>query len=143
LKILDLITDISDEHVNELYCDCRNVYALLDTLGKRQKQPVLQGGLGHPMRRYVLPNGMLVTVKDSQTGAWYHPTCRNCNHYPCRDALMALRLTPDKTLQFCLLCGKPVINITEELATGQNAVEYVIRQCLQFYDEAEFQGGDV
>jgi cyclic pyranopterin phosphate synthase len=62
-----------------------------------------QGGLGHPMTVMTMPSGFELVLKDSRAGAWYGDVCRDCRFYPCHDALMALRLTADLRLQFCLL----------------------------------------
>jgi cyclic pyranopterin phosphate synthase len=52
-----------------------------------------------------------VVFKDSRAGAWYGDICKDCVFFPCHDALMALRLTSDGRLQFCLLREDIAINL--------------------------------
>jgi cyclic pyranopterin phosphate synthase len=153
LKFMDIIRDMHDAEqgnsvrlkqigyhsIKDLYVDCSTVYEFVDRRAI-MSQTIMQGNLGHPMRQYVLPSGLKVTVKDHKSGAWYHPRCEGCKHYPCHDALMALRLTSDRCLQYCLLSDNTV-NIATALDEGGASVDNVVRNALDFYNNAQFCEG--
>jgi len=152
LKIMDIIRDIHDaepgnsirlkqignKSIHEIYTDCSIVYELLDSAVSTYKT-VMQGNLGHPMRQYLLDSGLKVTVKDHKNGAWYHSRCKGCQHYPCHDALMALRLTSDRCLQYCLL-SKNTVKIADALDTGTAFVDDIVRKAFEYYKTAIFCG---
>lgn len=108
LKLLDLIDDIVDERRNKNYdfSKCLSPDYIISELGKVSdeiKTIYPPGGIGHPMKQFFLEEKVDVIVKTSQAGAYYHESCKSCRFFPCYDALMALRLTPDGKLQKCLL----------------------------------------
>jgi molybdenum cofactor biosynthesis enzyme MoaA len=100
------------------------------------KDIVFQGGLGHPMNEYTLPSGLLVTVKNSENGAWYGEFCKKCSYYPCHDALMALRLTADNHLQYCLLNDNISYSIT---GLSDEEMENEFAKSLKIYKNAYFK----
>lgn len=97
-----------------------------------------QGGLGHPMTAMTLPSGFELVLKDSRAGAWYGDVCRDCRFYPCHDALMALRLTADRRLQFCLLRDEITVPLGEILHKPQE-LDAVLDRALATYATAEFE----
>ena len=98
-----------------------------------------QGGLGHPMTVFTLASGLQVIVKDSTAGSWCGPMCATCSHYPCHDALMALRLTADLRLQFCLLREDVTIDVAEIIrARDEVALTGALSTTLTEYELAEF-----
>lgn len=97
-----------------------------------------QGGLGHPMTVLTLPSGFEVVLKDSRAGAWYGDICRNCRFYPCHDALMALRLTADRRLQFCLLRDEITVPLGGALDDPRE-LGAVLDRALVTYATAEFR----
>ena len=97
---------------------------------------VYQGELGHPMNEYIMPSGLVVTFKNSENGAWYGDICKECCHYPCHDALMALRYTPDDKIQFCLLNENASISLKE---MSENEIVKNFKKALGIYNEATFQ----
>lgn len=105
LKLLDFIDDISiNDELKSLF-----VAYSFDALNKElrslaiKEETVFQGGLGHPMSRFIMDEKFCVISKDSNRGSWYSSCCQDCVNYPCHDALMALRVTPDNSFQLCLL----------------------------------------
>ena len=108
LKFLDIIDDLQDREL-EKRCDLHKYFVPLDFITNSINDKVIrneiiyQGGLGHPMNKYILSSGLEVILKNSQNGAWYGSECGTCNYYPCHDALMAIRLCPGNILQMCLL----------------------------------------
>ncbi|WP_433717114.1 radical SAM protein (plasmid) [Nocardia sp. CA-084685] len=97
-----------------------------------------QGGLGHPMTVMTLTSGFEIVLKDSRAGAWYGDVCTNCRFYPCHDALMALRLTADRRLQFCLLREEISVPLEQILCDPQQ-LDSVLSRALDTYATAQFR----
>jgi cyclic pyranopterin phosphate synthase len=97
-----------------------------------------QGGLGHPMTALLLPSGLEILLKDSRAGAWYGSICHGCVFYPCHDALMALRLTADLRLQFCLLREDVTLDLRNAVSDAER-LEDLVRQALEPYRTATFR----
>ncbi len=76
------------------------------------------GGLGHPMSSFRMSSGLRVQIKDARRGAWYGDICNGCSLYPCHDAIMALRLTPDGKLQRCLSRADNLLDLQTPLREG-------------------------
>lgn len=106
LKLLDYIDDLVDKQP-QTYSDSlfERIYQHLDNISPKYEIE-FQGGLGHPMRVYKISDYFRVICKDARQGAWYCDLCRKCGHYPCHDALMAVRVTPSNSFQLCLLNDK-------------------------------------
>jgi len=108
LKFLDVIDDLQDDE-SQKRCDLHNLFLPLTYISNNisqiasQSEIIYQGGLGHPMNKYTLSSGLEIVIKNSQNGAWYGEECKQCRYFPCHDALMAMRLCPDKVFQMCLL----------------------------------------
>jgi GTP 3',8-cyclase len=150
LKLLDMIEDLhlgTENFAPRLRVfgirDLRDLYISLavitDTLRARavRARTIHQGGLGHPMLSLIMPSGLEVLIKDHHAGAWYGSMCRACPHYPCHDALMALRLTADLRLQFCLLRDDITVDLKPHLHSG--ALDAVLEQALGVYATATFR----
>lgn len=150
LKLLDVIQDLD---VGETFSGrlakhrgrrLRDLYAPLDPIVERlrpqalSEQIVNQGDLGHPMLAMHLRSGLTVTVKNHRAGAWYGSKCGGCRYFPCHDALMALRLTADLRLQFCLLREDVAVNLRTALANGPQALRDAIDQAFDVYRGARF-----
>lgn len=105
LKLLDYIYDMparinfKKESQTPIF---QLMYEKLDALSVSKKR-IFQGSFGHPMNDFKVSENFHVICKDSSLGAWYVPQCLDCHHYPCHDAVMALRLTPYDSFQFCLI----------------------------------------
>ena len=148
LKLLDIIGDLQDteagnsyrlneigvEQLGELYVSLASICA---EIGKEavSDRIVYQGGLGHPMNEFKMVSGLTITVKNSENGAWYGKPCENCASYPCHDALMAIRLTSDNRLQYCLLNEKATISLN---GLTENEVACVFSDSLKVYEHAYF-----
>lgn len=148
LKLLDIINDLQDiesgnhyrlqkfgvNYLGELYTPltfiCENIrkHSISEDI-------IYQGGLGHPMNKFKMKSGLTVIVKDSKNGAWYGSICKDCPSYPCHDALMALRLTSDNKLQYCLLNEKNSVSL-EGLSNIEIAT--IFSNALKIYEEAHF-----
>lgn len=151
LKLLDLIDDIpgfppsiTPEGFSEsAMFDLETIVPQLQAEAAEAELDRQPGGLGHPMPRFQMPNGAEVIVKSANAGAWYGSVCEGCPFFPCHDALMALRLTADGKLQYCLLRDDNLIDIralVEGGASGE-ALDRTIRGALEVYGDAEFYSG--
>ena len=149
LKLLDVIDDLQVDSASEnrviQRIDAQNlsdVYIsmneICDIIGNRAvtHEIVYQGGLGHPMNEYTMSSGLKITLKNSDNGAWYGSICGSCNRYPCHDALMSLRYTPDDMLQFCFLNEDTRVPLAELSSTE---IENTFSKALLMYEEAKFK----
>ncbi|MET9956028.1 radical SAM protein [Streptomyces sp. NPDC006339] len=153
VKLLDIIKDLGEGaesyerrlqikrkmNLPDLYVPLEN---LAEGLRKRAvaEQVVQQGGLGHPMTVFTMPSGTKVVVKDSTAGAWYGAVCRGCPLFPCHDALMALRLTADARLQFCLLREDVTVDLAPLLDAGDTkGVAAHVEAAFEMYAAADFR----
>ena len=152
VKLLDVIDDldragasfttrIPGSNPNSL----RSLYTPFEAISQLLRQEALsstirtQGNLGHPMTAYRLPSGIEVLVKDSRAGAWYGEICSGCAHYPCHDALMALRLTADLRLQYCLLRSENVVSLSELVTPGaEEQLDLLIKAAIGVYSQTSF-----
>lgn len=142
LKLLDLIDDIVETEkgrcVDVKKCiSVTDVLKQLDLISISSEIINAPGGLGHPMKRYLLDGNVDVIVKTSAAGAFYHEDCKKCKNYPCYDALMALRLTPDGFLQRCLLRDDTLVDLKPYIYEDKN-LDKKIAEVLNTYSEAEF-----
>jgi len=157
LKLLDLMTDLEDGEENYSrrlqllgVGSLRDIYLPLDVISEKlhaksvDMRVFQQAGLGNPMKSFKMPSGLEVIVKDHHAGAYYGSICKGCNHYPCHSALMAIRLTADARIQYCLL--REDICVDTKLLTERSAIESAIKNALTVYDKATFhpgpEGGD-
>lgn len=152
LKLLDVITDLhtgSESFARRLAIQRRmrlaELYSplgvVLDDL-KRQASNVsrcTQGELGHPMTVLCFSDGFEVVFKDSREGAWYGEICKGCTFFPCHDALMALRLTSDGRLQFCLLRDKIAINLAPITAKSTAELDTLVHEAIKEYSYVYFR----
>ena len=152
LKLLDVITDMHEgggsfatrlarirgQRLEELYSP---LAAIDRRLGLRAlaRSMEFQGALGHPMTKLMLPSGLEVLFKDSSAGRWYGDLCNGCLHYPCHDALMALRITPDLKAQFCLLNDTVSLNIKKTI-DDPAALDDALGEAFRIYAGARFVG---
>jgi len=152
LKLLDLMTDLEDgseTYIRRLQLlgisSLRQLYLPLNVIADQlrkhatQERVFQQAGLGNPMTGFTMPSGLEVIVKDHHAGSWYGSICKGCKYYPCHSALMALRLTADARLQYCLL--REDICIDTKLLSERHKLESVIADALTVYEKATFHSG--
>ena len=151
LKLLDVIKDLDEgaesfarrlaikrgRRLPELYVPLETLAAQFGATAVRQEIRT-QGSLGHPMTVLTLPGGLEIMIKDSGAGAWYGSVCDRCPFFPCHDALMALRLTADLRLQFCLLRQDNTIDLAR-LVGDEGQLGAVVRGALEPYAGAYFR----
>jgi cyclic pyranopterin phosphate synthase len=150
LKLLDVIKDLDEgtesfarrlahKRGNQLRDLYRPLGAVADDLRRTAiaESTSTQGGLGHPMTTLVMPGGLEVLLKDSNNGAWYADMCRTCVFFPCHDALMALRLTSDMRLQFCLLREDITVPLADQ-KRHPDILATAVREALEVYATATF-----
>lgn len=151
LKLLDVIKDLDEgaesfarrlaikrgKRLKDLYTPIE--HAVDPFIGREvSRETRSQGGLGHPMAAITLDSGVQILLKDSTAGAWYGSVCHDCTFYPCHDALMALRLTADLRLQFCLLRGDNTIDLAPIL-TDKPSLQRAIDEAMLPYAGAYFR----
>jgi cyclic pyranopterin phosphate synthase len=142
LKLLDLIGDITDE--SQKTSGLQKYYTSLDAQGEWLATVATDcsvvtapGGLGHPMPQYSMPSGVKVMIKSAHFGAYYGATCSECQHYPCWDALMALRVTANGMLQYCLVRDDNLVDLLGMLRRGDAAeAERAVASVLAVYRNA-------
>lgn len=142
LKLLDLMDIPNDPNfMQKHYYDFDELTALLSEASIKNEISCPAGGIGTPMPRFQLGNGGTVTIKDSRLGTWYGECCKNCIHYPCQDALMALRLTADGFLQSCLLRSDNMKNLLNTyIVYGEKCARILAMEVLQNFQTAKCSG---
>jgi GTP 3',8-cyclase len=153
LKLLDVIKDLdagAESFARRLARKrgraIRDLYVPLDHVAAQFWQTAVsietrtQGDLGHPMTVLTMPSGFEVVTKDSRAGAWYGDVCSGCPFFPCHDALMALRLTADRRLQFCLLREDVTVPLAEALQSDDDAeLTALVEHAVDTYASATFR----
>lgn len=146
LKLLDVINDLQNteagnsyrlaefgvKSLDELYISLASIYAELKKEAL-EDSTIYQGGLGHPMNELQMASGLIITIKNSENGAWYGSICDTCPSFPCHDALMAIRLTSDNKLQYCLLNENVSVSL-EQLTPDE--IEHLFTDALEVYKKA-------
>jgi cyclic pyranopterin phosphate synthase len=146
LKLLDLIVDISEFSEDLIAYAIRHYDDLLDVInwlresGATQTVSYSTGGVGHPMPTFRFGEGPSIRVKTARSGAWYGDICRTCAHFPCHDALMALRMTPDGKLQRCLLRSDNLVDLLTPLRSGasEDVLRGLVAEALATFESAQF-----
>ncbi|WP_433531017.1 radical SAM protein [Micromonospora sp. CA-263727] len=153
LKLLDVIQDLdagAESFAKRLARKragrvIRDLYVPLESITAQFAEDAVeistrtQGGLGHPMTVLSFATGFEVVVKDSTAGAWYGSVCDTCPLFPCHDALMALRLTADLRLQFCLLREDITVPLGELFDSDGGELESTVQRALDVYAGATFR----
>lgn len=151
LKLLDVIRDLgngtethSSKLVNigattlpDLYTDMAVVTRYIETRAVSTSTKH-QGGLGHPLKAYVLDSGLEILVKDHRLGAWYSSICEACRFFPCHDALMAVRVTAAHQLQYCLLREDLNVPLDDFVLSSPTMLGEVVTSSLKVYRAATF-----
>ncbi len=123
LKIEEIIRDIgqNDGDGRELHANLEPLKLFLRQKAECSEIIHAPGGLGHPMEVFHLDNHASVTWKMFAAGTCYGPSCRECRHFPCDDALMALRLLPDGKLQTCLKRDDNLLDLISAIREGNGS----------------------
>lgn len=142
LKLLDLMNIPEDPNfLQDHYYDFNELVPILEATAIEIEHATPPGGIGTPMPRYHLANHAIVSIKDARTGTWYGELCIKCDHYPCQDALMALRLTADGYLQRCLIRSDTMEDLLSSYKDqGSEAAEAVAISVLRTFREATYAG---
>lgn len=136
LKFIDLMT-MNVSWWRERFMPLDEVEKILQPMIKDIDGPSFQpGGLGTPMKRYLLKNGVAVFLRDATMGTHYGEICKTCKNFPCQDGLMALRLTCDGKLKFCLYRNDNLVDLFSvvELSVG---IEKTIREVINVFRNSE------
>lgn len=151
LKLLDMIGDLEEgtetfaKRLTNPNLTPRSLYQPMAPIVERLRERAVgirtfnQGNLGHPMLNIKLNSGLDIIVKDHTVGAWYGSVCQSCSKYPCHDALMALRVTADARLQFCLLREDIAVDLRPDLSANNGALDQKIAAALSVYNTAKYQ----
>ncbi|MBC8485058.1 MAG: radical SAM protein, partial [Bacteroidetes bacterium] len=111
LKLIDLMTMNVDWWM-ERYMPLSEVEKILQPIIVKQMEPTFQpGGTGTPMKGYLLTNEVKLFMRDATAGTHYGKTCETCENFPCQDGLMALKLTCDGKLKFCLYRNDNLVDL--------------------------------
>lgn len=138
LKLEELIRDI-DPHGVSLHRSLDSIVDHFRLFAIKEEIVFAPGGLGHPMLCLSMGNGGVVLFKQLTAGGWYAPTCQKCEHFPCDDALMALRLQPEGALQVCLKRNDNLLSLRESLLCGNRKdAELLAAEALGIFRSAEF-----
>lgn len=132
LKFIDFM-DIGDKRLwAKEYSPPKEIASYLEKEALEVKWAYSFGGLGTPLPKYKLKNGVEVRIKDATIGTNYHESCKSCRNYPCQDALVALRITYDGKLKQCLIRDDNLVDVLMPLK--ENKTE-LVREILQnFYN---------
>lgn len=137
LKIEEVIRDIGRNGADgeSLHANLEPLKASLRKEAESVETVYVMGGLGHPMEVLHLQGGASVTWKMFRGGACYGPSCRSCDHFPCDDALMALRLLPNGCLQTCLKREDNLVDLWAAIGSGEGLP--TVERALLEYRKAE------
>jgi len=137
LKLLDLMqVDKDSVFFKKRYLNLRPLIKNLAAMAISSDTFPCTGGLGTPMPRFIMPNGVTVLVKDATIGTWYGDVCKNCINFPCQDAIMSLRLTSDGFLQRCLIRSDNLMDVT--VMRSCCVIDELISTGLRTYQDAEY-----
>ncbi len=138
LKFIDLMT-MNVSWWRERFMPLSEVEKILQPMIKDIDEPTFQpGGLGTPMKRYLLKNGVAVFLRDATIGTHYGEICKTCKNFPCQDGLMALRLTCDGKLKYCLYRNDNLVDLFSVVGVS-GGIEKTIREVIDVFRNSEFK----
>lgn len=141
-KLLDymlLPKQFIEDSDNHFFLNLTNILPRLRELTIEETIDTQAGGLGIPMPTFTMKGGAKIFVKDSTVGNHYGDTCVNCQHFPCQDGIMALRLTTDGKLQRCLYREDNLIDLKPYIKNDENKLQNLIQEALNTYKYSEFK----
>lgn len=139
LKLIDLMTMNVNWWVKR-YMPLSEVEKILQPIIVKQMEPTFQPGeTGTPMKGYLLTNGVKLFMRDATAGTHYGKTCETCKNFPCQDGLMALRLTCDGKLKFCLYRNDNLVNLLSFVERNTNEAIEVIKEAINLFRNSQFK----
>jgi release factor glutamine methyltransferase len=139
LKLLDLMNLSDAQYWKTNYLNFKQIEDQLGKVAVSVSWVFPPGGLGSPMPKYLLKNGVEVFLRDATIGTNYHETCKDCVNFPCQDALISLRLTSDGKLKRCLIRDDNLVEILTDLRKGDlQMVKNKIESCYRILIESKF-----
>lgn len=117
IKLLDYVQFDDGYSKKECeYVDFDFLYEKLTEEGYEYCYVGAPGGLGTPMRKYSLDNGAFLLVKDARVATNYNlSVCKECEFFPCQDAMISLRITANGKLKRCLIRDDNLVDVYEDL----------------------------
>ena len=98
------------------------------------------GGLGTPQLLFETQDGTKVLFRDAQVGTNYHESCKQCNFYPCHDALISMRITHNGYIKRCLIRDDNLVDIRTPLEEGNaEEVSDLIFQSYSILSNSEYR----
>lgn len=137
LKFIDLMS-IDEKIWENKYVGIGTIEEILRPLIKTSLTESFQpGSLGTPMKHYLLQNNVEIFCRDASVGTHYNrQLCYMCSNFPCQDGLMALRLTCDGKIKFCLYRND---NLLDLIKKNNNEIEKTIEDAIKVFAEAKFE----
>jgi cyclic pyranopterin phosphate synthase len=140
-KLLDFMV-LPNQYTNidkTFFVNLSEIKETLKNIGVSNKDEfsVQAGGLGSPMLKIEMKNGVNVYIKDSTVGSHYATFCKSCNYFPCQDAIMALRLTANGSLQKCLYREDNLISL-KPILKDTILLNRVIKDVVEEYKSSTF-----
>lgn len=139
LKLIDLM-DLNDHKYWETnYLNFKLVEDKLEKEATSTSWVFPPSGLGSPMPKYTLRNGVEVLLRDATIGTNYNNSCKTCSNFPCQDALISLRLTSNGKLKKCLIRDDNLVDILNDLRGNDfDSVRDKIKSCYEALYESKF-----
>lgn len=138
LKLEEVIRDIGT-HGCDLHRSLDSIVERFRARAVKEETVYAPGGLGHPMLSLTMDNGCVVIFKQLTAGGWYAPSCHHCQHFPCDDALMALRLQPAGALQVCLKRSDNLLQLGDCLRNhNASEADLLAAEALEYFQLAQY-----
>jgi len=138
LKFIDLMT-MNKSWWKERFISLNMVEKILEPIIETIDEAEFQaGGLGTPMKSFILKNGVKVYFRDASSGTHYGEICSTCLNYPCQDGLMAVRLTCDGKLKYCLYRDDNTVDLLS-LYNQKLDIEEKIHDVIDIFRNSEFR----
>jgi len=143
VKLLDLMEMGDEEFWHRHYLPFDELIEILEERSVEVSTVTATGGLGTPMPKFLMPNGVAVYVKYACVGTWYGDVCQLCPMYPCQDALMAVRITADGKLKRCLIRDDNLVDLLSMVKNriSETRINATVKQVLSTFMNAQYQAG--
>jgi cyclic pyranopterin phosphate synthase len=143
VKLLDLMEMGNEEFWRRHYLPFDELIGMLENRAVEVSTATAPGGLGTPMPKFLMPNGVAIYVKYACVGAWYGDVCQLCPMYPCQDAIMAVRITADGKLKRCLIRDDNLVDLLSmvQKGTSETRINAAVKKVLFTFMNARYQAG--